>query len=87
MALDHIQCDGELSEFQRTSRAAEHCQDKHDPDELCDKMFTSLSKDILKCNYLDLTETDQIKSIANISDSLILIHLNIRSLNKNFDEL
>jgi len=51
------------------------------------KIFTSISKDISKCNYLDLTETDQIKSIANIPESLILIHLNTRSLNKNFDEL
>jgi len=83
MALDSTSCDGELLEVLRTSRAAEHCQNTNTSDDLCDKIF----KNILDCNYSDLSKLNQTKFNFNKPDSLILVHINIRSLTKNFDEL
>ena len=88
MALNRFMCDGEESEFPYTCRGADHCiTNTNDPIELCNNVYYSLSSNALKCDYLDLNKFD-FDNFNTISfDSLILIHINIRSLNKNFDEL
>ena len=88
MALDRFVCDGEEPKFPCTSRAADHCKNNtNDPNELCYNVYYSLSSNALKCDYLDLNKFDFDNLNTIDFDSLRLIHINIRSLNKNFDEL
>ena len=84
MALD-VSCDRELSELGNTSQAAEQHLTVSESEELCDKIYESFSTNILKCHYFDISKNNQI----NMKDknSLSIIHLNIRSFNKNFDKL
>ena len=81
MAL-RFSCDGELSEAQCTSRAADP---NNEPCEMCDQIFNSITFNIAGCNYIDFY--DNSLNLWNGNDSLILVHLNIRSLHKNFDDL
>ena len=84
MALD-VLCDRDLSGLGNTSQAAEQNLIVSETEELCDKIYESFSTNILKCHYFDISKNNQIK--MNDNDSLSIIHLNIRSLNKNFDKL
>ena len=86
MALDDALCDGELSEFLCVGRPANQIPFSNGTDELCDNIFRSYSKNCMKCDYLDPNKTDQHNVTFDSSDSLILMHVNIRPLNKNFDE-
>ena len=54
------------------------------PRELCDNLLNSITTNIKICKY-----TDPTASSLNFDDnrSLILLHVNIRSLHKNFDSL
>ena len=81
MAL-RFSCDGELSEALCTSRAADP---KNEPSEMCDQIFNSITSNIADCDYIDFYDNNL--NLWNGNDSLILVHLNIRSLHKNFDDL
>ena len=84
MALD-VSCDKDLSELGNTSQAAEQHLTASGIEELCDKIYESFSTNILKCHYFDISKNSQINMKDN--NSLSIIYLNIRSLNKNFDKL
>ena len=73
---------GELSEALCTSRAADP---NNEPSEICDQIFNSITSNIDDCDYIDFY--DNSSNLWNGNDSLILVHLNIRSLHKNFDDL
>ena len=81
MAL-RLSCDGELSEALSTSRAADP---NNEPSEICDQIFNSITSNIADCDFIDFY--DNSSNLWNGNDSLILEHLNIRSLHKNFDNL
>jgi len=68
-------------------QAAKHCPNTNTSDDLCDKIFTSFLKNVSDCKYLDLSELNQTKFDFSKPDFLILVHINTRSLTKNFDEL
>ena len=84
MALD-VSCDRELSGLGNASQAAEQHLTVSETEELCDKIYESFSTNILKCHYFDISKNNQINMKDN--NSLSIIHLNIRLLNKNFDKL
>ena len=50
--------------------------------ELCDNAFNSMITNIKSCKYLDPNHN---QSTIDNNHSFILLHLNIRSLHKNFD--
>ena len=81
MALRFL-CDGELSEALCTSRAADP---NNEPSEMCDQIFNPITSNIADCDYIDFY--DNSFNLWNANDSLILVHLNNRSLHKNFDDL
>ena len=80
-----VSCDRESSEVGNTSQAAEQHLTVSETEELRDKIYKSFSTNILKCHYFDISQNNQINMKDN--NSLSIIHLNIRSLNKNFDKL
>ena len=84
MALE-VSCDRELSGLGNASQAAEQHLTVSESEELCDKICELFSTNILKCHYFDISKNNQINMKDN--NSLSIIHLNIRSLNKNFDKL
>ena len=77
MALELL-CDGEMSEALRTSPAADLF---NQPNELCDQMFNSMTSNVIKCENMDIYY--KTLNLQNDSSSMILMHLNIRSLQKN----
>ena len=79
MALESS-CDGELSESLSTSQAADP---NDEPKDLCDQIFYELTSNISACQYVDTIDGNV---FTNEIDSLILMHLNIRSLNKNIND-
>ena len=81
MALE-LSCDGELSEALCTSQAADLF---HQPSQLCDQIFNSMTNNVINCEYLDMY--DKTLNLQNDCNSMILMHLNIRSLQKNYDDL
>ena len=81
MAPDLL-CDSDLSGSLRISQAA---QPSDDPTELCDHVFNSLTSNIMECEYIDIFDDEN--SFTNEIDSLILLHLSIRTLNKYFNDL
>ena len=80
----NISCEGNLSQPLHASQAVDNFLSDSEPEELSDKIYESISSNILKCDYFDLKENIQIYSSEN--NSLNVIHLNIWSLNKNFDK-
>ena len=52
---------------------------------MCNQFFNSIISNIAGCDYIDFY--DNSLNFWNGNDSLILVHLNSRSLHKNFDEL
>ena len=75
--------EGDLMDFVRPSQQAAS-QFHDDPGDLCDNIFENLTKNVLKCDYFDVT----CKNISTVDEnSLILLHVNVRSLHKNFDHL
>ena len=80
MALD-LSCDREWSGSLHSSPAAEHSEDLI---EMYDYVFDSLISNVAKCEYVNI-DKDNIFTIE--IDSLILVHLNIRTLNKYYDDL
>ena len=73
--------DQEFFDFLEPSQAATQTVDDHFPSELCDNLFYSMTNNIKKCKYFDL-HLNHLKIDKNYS--LILLHVNIRSLHKNF---
>ena len=69
---------GELSESLRTSQAADHTE----PSELCEHIFNSMFNRIGNCD--DFNTCDNRLTLVDDYVSLILLHLIIRSLHKNF---
>ena len=86
MALDGVLCDGELSEFLHIGRAAKQIPISNGTDELCDNIFSCYSKNCIKSDYLVQNKTDQHNVTFDNPNSLTLMHINIRLLNKNFDK-
>ena len=76
MALRFL-CDGELSEAPCTNRAADP---NNEPSEMYDQVFNSITSNIADCGYFDFY--DNSLNFWNGNDSLILVHLKIRSLHK-----
>ena len=81
MAPDLL-CDSDLSGSLCMSQAA---RPSDDPTELCDHVFDSLTSNVMKCEYFDIYDNET--SFTNEIDFLILLHLNIRTLNKYFNDL
>ena len=81
----NVSCDRELSGLGNVSQAAEQHLTVSETEELCDKIYESFSTNILQCHYFNISKNNQINMKDN--NSLSIIHLNIRSLNKNFDKL
>ena len=52
---------------------------------MCDQIFNLITSNIAHCDYIDFC--DNSLNFWNGNDSLILVHLNIRSFHKNFDDL
>ena len=77
LALELL-CDGELSEALRTSSAAGLFNQLN---ELCDQIFNSMTSNVIKCEYMDIYY--KTLNLQNDSSLMILMHLNIRSLQKN----
>ena len=75
-------CDSDLSGSLRMSQAA---QPRDDPTELCLHVFDSLTSNIMECEYIDIFDNEN--SFTNEIDSWILLHLNIRTSNKYFNDL
>ena len=55
-----------------------------DTENSCDKLYKSLNQNISNCEYFEVNS--QIVN-GSYDDALILMHVNIRSLHKNFDLL
>ena len=53
-----------------------------DTEKLCDKLYKSLNQNITNCEYFEVT--CQIVN-GSYDNALIVMHVNIRSLHKNFD--
>ena len=71
---------GELQDFLCPTQAATHLF--RNQDALTDNLFNNSTNKIKNCEYIDNT----FKFLnAEFKDSLILLHINIRSLHKNFD--
>ena len=51
---------------------------------MCDQIFNLITFSVADCDYIDFY--DNSSNLWNCNDSLILVHLNIRSLHKNFDK-
>ena len=75
-------CDGELSGSPGTSQAADFSDD---PNDLCDQVSNELTSNISESQYVDRIDGNAI--FTNVTNSLILMHLNIRSLNKYISDL
>ena len=78
----NVSCEGNLSQPSRVSQAADNLLSDSEPEELSDKIYESISSNILKCEYFDLKKNTQIYSSEN--NSLNTIRFNIWSMNKNF---
>jgi len=76
--------DIELIDFLDPSLAAIQQNNDHSFDH-CDNMFNSMFTCISTCKYFDMNS--KLFNNSRNSNSLILLHLNIRSLLKNFDLL
>ena len=72
----------QLANFLGSSQAAP--QNHIDQEELCDNLFKSLTCNIKTCKYFD-ADCQFINSGSG--NALMLMHINIRSLHKNFDLL
>ena len=55
-------------------------------EDLCDRIFNSFTENINKCNYYDI-DSIPFQNSSTSKDSLYLLHVNVRSLHKNFDSL
>ena len=76
--------DRELADFLEPSIAASP-QKKNcffDEQEQCDAIINSIFDNFKKCTYISPNS-----SMPNCNNSLTILHLNIKSLNKNFDQL
>ena len=73
--------DQEFFDFLEPSQTATQTVHDHFPGELCDNLFYLMTNSIKKYKYFDL----HLKIDKNYS--LILLHVNIRSLHKNFELL
>ena len=80
----NVSCEGNLSQPLRVSQAANNLLSDSEPEELSDKIYKSISYNILKCDYFHLQENTQIYLSEN--NSLNIIHFNIWSMNKYFDK-
>ena len=76
--------DLDLYEFLDQNQAAALQTVDRFTEETSDNLFKYLTKNIKKCNYLD---SDQNQFLIEKNNSLVLLHLNIRSLHKNYDSL
>ena len=74
--------DGNLNDFVCRSQAAKNIHVYLF--DLCNSKFGSLTKHIKKCKHRDANFT---LNDFNDRDTLMLLHLNARSLHKNFDSL
>ena len=74
----------ELNEFLGSSQAATLRSNDYCSRELCDNLLNSITTNIKICKYTDPTASS-LKFDNNCS--LILLHVSIRSLHKNFDSL
>ena len=50
----NVSCEGNLSQPSRASQAADNLLSDSEPEELSDKIYKSISSNILKCDYYDL---------------------------------
>ena len=84
MARDSFS-EGEYPDLFRSSLAATQFFNKYcTAEEVSDSMFTKFNENISDCNYF---KVDAFTWDNAIDDTLILLHVNIRSLHKNFDSL
>ena len=82
MALE-LSCDEVLSEALRTVQADGLFNHSS---ELCDQKFNSMTNNNgINCEYMDIYH--KTLYLQNDSNSVILMHLNIRSVQKNYDDL
>ena len=75
----------QLTNLLRSGPAAtQDANNLSDTEKLCDKLNESLNQNISNCEYFEVNS--QIVN-GSYDDALILMHINIRSLHKNFDLL
>ena len=72
----------ELNEFLEQNKTATLRSSDHSPEDVYNYFFSYLN--IKVCGYLDLNSK---RPIFDPNRSLVLLHVNIRSLHKNFDNL
>ena len=72
----------ELNEFFEPNKAATLRISDHSPEEAYDYLLNFFN--IKVCDYLDLKSK---RPTFNLNRSLVLLHINIHSLHKNFDNL
>ena len=72
----------ELNEFLEPNKTTTLQISDHSPEELCDYFFNFFN--IKVCDYLDLNSK---RPTFDPNRSLVLLHINIPSLHKNFDNL
>ena len=75
-----ISDDGDLQDFLCSSQAVD--PSFRDQDELTDNIFSDLTSEIRKCEYVDFSSKILNSESKNI---LLLLHVNVRSLHKKFD--
>ena len=73
-----------LIDFHQSSQASTLNTSQQISDDLCDIILNTLTQNIKPCNYYSL-DSNPLDNSKN--DNLILMHINIRSLQKNFDLL
>ena len=73
-----------LIDFHQSSQASTLNISQQISDDLCDNILNTLTQTIKPCNYYSL-DSNPLDNSKN--DTLILMHINIRSLQKNFDLL
>ena len=79
MAICDIRTDTErVVDFLGPSHSASHSQNNQE--DLCDNLFESPVGNIETCRYFDNNF-----QINNLDNALMLMHINVRSLHKNFD--
>ena len=77
-----LSCEGKLSDALDTSQAANLF---NQPSKLCNQMLNSMTNNVIYCEFMDTY--DKTLNLQNDSNSMILMHFNIRSFQKNYDDL
>jgi len=79
-----LQDDGELLDILGPRQAALNFEFHNIPNDLCDNIFANVTVNIEDCVYYDLSHQF---AESSTKSALILMHINIQSIYKNFESL